>query len=105
MFPYLREAGGGRIVNFASSAGVIMFPGHGHYVASKAGVIAWSRSVAAEWGRHAINVSALLPFAQTPMVEELRATLGEAGSAAFDAHVASIPLGRLGDPDTDIAPC
>jgi NAD(P)-dependent dehydrogenase (short-subunit alcohol dehydrogenase family) len=101
--PYLRE-NGGRIVNFASSAGLIMFPGHAHYVTSKAAVIAWSRTVAAEWGPLGINVNAFLPFAETPMMDELRAALGPEGAAAFDAHATSVPLGRLGDPVTDIAP-
>lgn len=102
-FPYLRD-GGGRIINFASSAGLIMFPSHGHYVASKAGIIAWSRTLAAEWGRYGINVNSVTPFARTPMIEEFESGLGEEGKAAFAAHVAAIPLGRLGDPDTDIAP-
>jgi NAD(P)-dependent dehydrogenase (short-subunit alcohol dehydrogenase family) len=102
-FRHLRDAGG-RIVNFASSAGLIMFPGHSHYVVSKAGVIAWSRTVAGEWGAHGINVNSFLPFAETPMIDELRATLGEEGAAAFDAHASSVPAGRLGDPKTDIAP-
>ncbi len=102
-FSYLREHGG-RIINFASSAGLIQFPGHGSYVASKAGVISWSRSVAAEWGRYGINVNTVLPFAATPMIDDFKATLGADGTAAFEAHVSAIPLGRLGDPDTDIAP-
>lgn len=102
-FPHLRE-NGGRVINFASSAGLIMFPGHGHYVASKAGVIAWTRTLAREWGEHGINVNSFLPFAETPMMDELRETLGEEGAAAFDVHAASVPAGRLGDPDTDIVP-
>jgi 2-hydroxycyclohexanecarboxyl-CoA dehydrogenase len=102
-FPYLRE-GGGRIVNFASSAGLIMFPRHGHYVASKAGVIGWSRTLAAEWGPHGINVNSITPFAETPMMDIMREQLGPEGAAAFDEHAASVPLGRLGDPETDIVP-
>jgi len=102
-FPYLKD-GGGRILNFASSAGLIKFPSHGHYVASKAGVISWSRSLAAEWGRYGINVNSVMPFARTPMIEEFEAAMTDEGRAAWDAHVASIPLGRLGDPEADIAP-
>jgi NAD(P)-dependent dehydrogenase (short-subunit alcohol dehydrogenase family) len=102
-FPHLRE-NGGRVINFASSAGLIMFPGHGHYVASKAGVIAWSRSLAREWGEHRINVNSFLPFAETPMIDELREALGEEGAAAFDAHASSGPLPWFGEPDRDIVP-
>lgn len=104
VFPYLRESGGGRILNFGSSAGLIQFPGHGHYVASKAGIIAWSRSVAMEWGKYGINVNSLLPFAETPGMAEFEETLGADGSALFRQHVAAIPAGRIGDPHTDIAP-
>ncbi len=102
-FPYLRGAGG-RILNFASSAGLIMFPNHGHYVASKAGVIAWSRSLALEWGRYGINVNAITPFALTPMTRDFQEALSSEARAAFEAHVAATPAGRLGDPETDIAP-
>lgn len=102
-FPYLKD-GGGRIVNFASSAGLIMFPTHGHYVASKAGVIAWSRSLAAEWGPHGIIVNAITPFALTPMLAGFRDSLPDEIRNAFETSVAHSPLGRLGDPEADIAP-
>jgi NAD(P)-dependent dehydrogenase (short-subunit alcohol dehydrogenase family) len=95
---------GGRIINFASSAALMMFPGHASYVATKAAVIAWSRTVAAEWGRYGINVNAFLPFARTPMNDAFQASLSEEQNAAFEAHVAALPLGRMGDPDEDIAP-
>ncbi len=102
-FSHLREHGG-RIVNFASSSGLTVYPEHGHYVASKGGVISWSRSLAAEWGRYGINVNAFLPFARTPMFETFQAALSHEARAAFEAHVAAQPLGRMGDPDADIAP-
>ena len=50
-FPYLRDNGGGRIVNFASGAGLYPYLQGAAYSASKAGVIAWTRTIAHEWGR------------------------------------------------------
>jgi NAD(P)-dependent dehydrogenase (short-subunit alcohol dehydrogenase family) len=102
-FPYLHDNGGGRIVNFTSAAGQVALPSRSHYAAAKGGVISWSRSIAAEWGRYGINVVTFAPFARTPMIETFREGLGE-GRAAFDSAVANTPLGRLGDPETDIAP-
>ena len=67
-FPHLRD-GGGRIVNFASAAGLVSVGNLGHYAASKGGVISWSRCLAMEWGRYGITVVAVSPHAQTPMIE------------------------------------
>jgi len=102
-FPYLREAGG-RIINVTSSAGLAAAPGRAHYAASKGGIASLTRALAAEWGRYGINVVALSPVAYTPMTESFRATLSSDGLAAFDAAMTGIPLGRMGDAETDIAP-
>jgi 3-oxoacyl-[acyl-carrier protein] reductase len=101
-FPYLRDAGGGRIVNVTSVVGLVAAPGRVHYAASKGGVASLSRALAAEWGKHGINVVALSPIAYTPMQAEYRSTLSGEELARFDA--ATGLLGRKGDPETDIAP-
>jgi NAD(P)-dependent dehydrogenase (short-subunit alcohol dehydrogenase family) len=105
-FPYLRDRGG-RIVNFGSGAAMVPYPGGAHYSASKAGVAAWTRTIAHEWGRYGITANALAPAMWTPMYDEHRARLSAEGQLeAHDAHMtAMIPVGgRLGDPDTDLAP-
>ena len=104
-FPHLRERGG-RILNFASAAGVVGLPGCAHYSASKAAVLGWSRTVAKEWARFDITVNAIAPGMWTPMYDATRARLDEEGLKAHDAMMArAIPLGgRLGDPDRDLAP-
>lgn len=61
LFPYLVENGGGRIINFASGAGIRQYPAGALYAATKAGVIAWSRSVAYAWGKHNITVNVVNP--------------------------------------------
>ncbi|GAA7766832.1 short-chain dehydrogenase [Cupriavidus sp. SHE] len=104
-FVHLRERGG-RIVNFASAAGVMGVPGLAHYSAAKAAVLGWTRTAAKEWGRYGITVNAMAPAMWTPMYEKFRARLDDAQLQAHDAMMAQqVPLGgRLGDPDRDMAP-
>jgi NAD(P)-dependent dehydrogenase (short-subunit alcohol dehydrogenase family) len=47
-FPHLREAGGGRIINFSSSAALGPLPNGAAYASAKAGVIGWTHTVAHE---------------------------------------------------------
>jgi NAD(P)-dependent dehydrogenase (short-subunit alcohol dehydrogenase family) len=92
----MRDAGGGSIVNVASSAGRMGVPGLADYSASKHGVIGLTKSVALEEARRGIRVNAVLPGSvRTPMLrgfvggdEELLEKMGRRS-----------PLGRLGEPD------
>ena len=63
---FMKERGGS-IVNTASRAGLIGVPNMAAYSAAKAGVIAYSRLVAREWGRYGIRVNATVPSARTAM--------------------------------------
>jgi NAD(P)-dependent dehydrogenase (short-subunit alcohol dehydrogenase family) len=105
-FPALREAGGGRILNFSSNAALGPFARGAAYSAAKAGVVAWTRTIAHEWGRHGITANALVPAMWTPMYEERRNGMSVAEREAHDAvMLRQIPVGgRLGDPDRDMAP-
>ncbi|WP_371541725.1 SDR family NAD(P)-dependent oxidoreductase [Streptomyces sp. NBC_00554] len=64
-FGHLKERGG-RIVNFASAAGVQGYPGKAAYAAAKGAVVAWTRSAAVKWGRYGITVNAIAPAIWTP---------------------------------------
>jgi NAD(P)-dependent dehydrogenase (short-subunit alcohol dehydrogenase family) len=63
VFPHMRDAGWGRIVNFASAAGVTGMPGYGAYNASKEAIRALTRTAAREWGRDGIVVNCICPGA------------------------------------------
>jgi NAD(P)-dependent dehydrogenase (short-subunit alcohol dehydrogenase family) len=104
-FLLMRERGG-RIINFASSAGAVGYAGKAHYAASKGAVLAWTRTVAKEWGRYGINVNALAPAIATPMYATTRAMLTEQQLAELDARLRSdMPIdGKLGDAERDLAP-
>jgi NAD(P)-dependent dehydrogenase (short-subunit alcohol dehydrogenase family) len=104
-FPYLKDKGG-RVINFASSAGIIGFPTKAAYSASKGAVVAWTRTLALEWARYAITVNAMAPAIWTPMYDITRSEMSPEQLAAHDAALArTVPLGgRLGDIERDFLP-
>jgi pyridoxal 4-dehydrogenase len=57
----MRENGYGRIVNIASNVVLAGTPNLAHYVASKGGVLAFTRALAREIGKHGITVNAVAP--------------------------------------------
>jgi len=94
--PYLREIGGGAIVNMASIAGLrSALPGFSAYTASKHGLIGLTKAAAVEYGRVGIRVNAVCPgFIDTPMVSK-----DPTRQAEIENWIeTSLPLGRLGTP-------
>lgn len=57
----VEQGGGGSIVHIASIEGMQPAPMHGHYAASKAGVIMHARAMALEFGEHGIRVNCVSP--------------------------------------------
>ena len=97
--PHLRR--GSVIINLGSSTTVNPQPaGRGVYAAAKAATQTLSRVAAAEWGPDGIRVIAVLPAATSPAAEAWR----EANPAEYERSMSSIPLRRLGDPETEIGP-
>ena len=88
---HFREKGGGRIVNVASRAAFRGdSPNHWHYAASKAGIVAMTRSIARGYAAENILAFAVAPgFTVSEMTEEY---LTGRGGAQI---VADIPLGRV----------
>ena len=102
VFRHMQE-GGGRILNFASLAGVSGLPFKSLYSMSKGAVVAWTRTVAQAWGPYDITVNMIAPAIWTAMFEGTRQTLNEAELKELDAGFArTIPIGgKLGDPVGD----
>lgn len=100
------KATGGSIVNMGSCEGVRGFASNACYAATRGAVMAFTRSVALEWGRYKVRVNALAPVAETRLAQTMRERADDAAKAAMDAYLQSaIPLGgRMGDPYRDIAP-
>jgi NAD(P)-dependent dehydrogenase (short-subunit alcohol dehydrogenase family) len=94
--PVMLERGGGAIVNTASGAGLIGFPGQAAYVASKHGVIGLTKVAALDYGARGIRVNAVCPgTVRTPMVDT-----AVSNDPALAAHLVSLhPIGRIGKPD------
>jgi 3-oxoacyl-[acyl-carrier protein] reductase len=90
------KTGYGRIVNISSISGVIGNPGQGNYSASKAGIIAMSKSLAREVASRGITVNCIAPgFITTPMTD----ALNEKQTSGIKEH---IPAQKFGSPE-DIA--
>ena len=88
------EQGSGKVVNIASNFALQGVPQHAAYSASKAAVIAFTRSMAVEWARHGVQVNAIAPgYFATAMNEELRND-----PEVYARVVRSIPVRRMGAP-------
>jgi len=59
--PHLIAQNSGKVINLASVLGQVGLSGYTAYAASKGGVAAFTRALAAEWARHKIQVNALAP--------------------------------------------
>jgi NAD(P)-dependent dehydrogenase (short-subunit alcohol dehydrogenase family) len=92
-YPHMRDAGWGRIVNFASSMGRVGGAGFGAYNASKEAIRALTRTAAREWAADGVVVNAIAPAAAPPRA---------VGSEHYEEFMRTCPMGRNGDPETDI---
>lgn len=89
-YPYLKASGDGRVINFASMAGVLGLANYGPYAMAKEAVRALTRAAAREWGGDKITVNNVLPVANT--------------WGTNDVPAPTNALGRYGSAEEDIAP-
>lgn len=99
-FPFMCRAGYGRVINMCSLNGVNAHVGTLEYNVAKEALRTLTRSAAREWAATGIVVNAICPGAKTAASRSVFARYPELEAAAD----ASNPMGRLGDPLTDIAP-
>jgi NAD(P)-dependent dehydrogenase (short-subunit alcohol dehydrogenase family) len=102
--PDMIEEGWGRIVNISSSSAHGGQPLMTHYVASKAGVIGFTKALALELGPKGITVNTIPPgFIDTPMLRksEEKGLLGK----GVEHHESMTPVRRVGKPEDIAAAC
>ena len=86
----------GKIINIASVVGHTGNLGQANYTASKAGIIAMSKSLAIEYAKKNVNINCISPgFIKTAMTDKI-------DEKFKDIIISKIPSGRLGEPE-DIA--
>ena len=93
----------GRVINVSSVVGLRANPGQANYAASKAGLIAFTRTVAAEVARRGVTVNAVAPgLIETELTRDF--TGNSADSNGSSALLDAIPARRSGSPE-EVASC
>ncbi|MFI5364722.1 MAG: SDR family NAD(P)-dependent oxidoreductase [Candidatus Binatia bacterium] len=94
-------AGRGKIISISSDAARVGSTGEAVYAACKGGIISFSKTLARELARHAINVNVICPGpTNTRLLQEV--TAGDQGAKIIAAMTRAIPFRRLGEPE-DVA--
>jgi NAD(P)-dependent dehydrogenase (short-subunit alcohol dehydrogenase family) len=93
-YPHMKARGGGAVIIIVSGAGTQGSPNMAAYASAKEAIRGITKAAALEWGKDNIRVNALAPFGgpadnleKNPMLQKV---------------VARSPLGRYGDPETEI---
>lgn len=93
--PWLQaSAGGGRVVNIASTEAIVTTAGLAAYAASKAGVVGLTKSLAVELGRSGVTVNCICPG---PIHTGMTAAIPDEAKATYARR--RVPLRRYGDPE------
>ncbi|MDY0394472.1 SDR family NAD(P)-dependent oxidoreductase [Virgibacillus halophilus] len=95
--PYLKETKG-KIINFASGAGIDGNMEQASYAAAKEAIRGISRVAANEFGPYGINVNLISPIADSPGVQHW----AKAEPEQYQAMLSKIPMRRLGELENDI---
>ncbi|WP_166389397.1 SDR family oxidoreductase [Nocardioides ochotonae] len=99
-FPHMSRAGWGRVINMVSLNGVNAHIGSLEYNSAKEALRTLTRTAAREWAPTGVVVNAIAPGAKTAALQRRIAQNPDIAAAVDAAN----PMGRLGDPLTDIAP-
>ena len=102
VLPEFRKCGGGVIVNLGSVLGLVAVKDRAAYCASKGGVTMLTKAMALDHAHENIRVNCICPsIVETELVKGVF-DQSEQGQALRKARVATIPLGRIGQP-VDVA--
>jgi len=100
--PHLRKAGGGSIINMASTLGVVGAPNRAAYAPSKGAVLLLTKCMAIDHGHENIRVNAICPsFVETDLTAAVIAQTPDPAAVRRERTTAH-PIGRLGRPE-DVA--
>ncbi|MEY4160891.1 MAG: hypothetical protein RLZZ136_1512 [Pseudomonadota bacterium] len=97
--PHMKAQGWGRVINLASLNGVNAHMGSADYNVAKEALRAYTRTAAREWARFGICCNIICPAA---LADSTRLVMAKQ-PGMIERIEAANPMGRLGDPDTDIA--
>ena len=96
---YMLKNGGGAIVNTASIAGLIGFPQHAMYTASKHAVLGLTKSAALEYGAKGIRINAVSPGSiKSEMLDRFAGDTQEQRQKTMEYLKSLHPIGRIGEP-------
>lgn len=102
VLPGMIERRFGRIVNLGSDAGRVGSSLESVYAGAKAGVIAFTKTIARESARAGVTANAVCPGpTRTPLLDEI-VSRSDDGQKVIDAMVRAVPLKKLGEPE-DVA--
>ena len=97
-FPYMKEQGEGRIINFASATGMFGYAGQLAYASNKESIRGLTKIAAKEWAKYGITVNVCLPGAESPAAKAWKEKFPD----LYEKQMEQLPMHRLGDPETDI---
>jgi NAD(P)-dependent dehydrogenase (short-subunit alcohol dehydrogenase family) len=98
VYPHMKERGSGRIINVSSATFFIGYPEMTAYIASKAGIVGFTRALASEAGPHGITVNCVTPG----LIDTEGARDEDPTGELFEEIVGGQAVGRRGRPE-DIA--
>jgi len=102
VLPHMRKAGGGSIINIASTLGMVGARNRAAYASSKGAVILLTKSMAIDYGHENIRVNSICPsFVETELTSAILSKSGDPDAVRRE-RTAAHPIGRLGQPE-DIA--
>ena len=100
VLPLMKAKSWGRIINLGSLAAESGHAGLGEYAAAKGAIASLTRVAAREWGPHGITANIIYPAAASKRGLDYM----QRDADRFAQLMAERPIGRLGDPEEDIAP-